>query len=317
VADKVRACLALDYPPGQMQLVVACDGCRDETAAELGRLHGLPLKVLAFAERRGKAACINDALAAVDCELAVMVDLRQRIDRAALHALVAQFGDPGIGAVSGELCFEAANGSFAQGIDGYWRYEKFLRLHEARSGSVVGVTGALYALRVRAFQPIPSGTILDDVLIPMQLAQRGWRIGFEPAAIAWDSASQQPRQERARKVRTLAGNFQLVQLCPSLLLPWRNPLWFRFVSHKLLRLAGPWLILAMAAAALLAARQQPLYLLPAAAIGACLVAALVARHCPSIGRWAPLRVASAFVYLNLFCAEALFAFLRNRRLHLW
>ncbi len=106
------------------------------------------------------------------------------------------------------------------------------------SGSVVGVTGAIYAIRKELYAEIPAGTILDDVFVPMRVVKAGKRVVFQPSAIARDTLFSQKGKEFSRKVRTLTGNYQLLSLEPWLLSP-RNPLLFRFISHKLLRLLVP------------------------------------------------------------------------------
>ncbi|KRF02130.1 family 2 glycosyl transferase [Frateuria sp. Soil773] len=317
ITAKLRNLQHLDYPREKIEIVLACDGCHDATAG-LARRFGDPrLRVLEFTERRGKAACLNGAVATAHGDVLLFTDVRQKLSPTALRALVANLADPAVGAVSGELQLENARTGFAQGVDAYWRYEKLIRRAESRSGSTVGVTGALYAMHRALFRPLPLGTVLDDVLVPMRVAAAGHRVVFEPRAVAWDQPSQQPAQERQRKIRTLAGNYQLVQLAPWLLSPWRNPLWFRFVSHKLLRLLAPWLLvlLALSSAALGVHRPAYLALLSLLLLGAALV--LAERVRPRIGRWLPVRLAVAFFHLNLFAAQALVAFARNRGLHLW
>ena len=317
VEAKLANLQRLDYPDALVDIVVACDGCHDATAALARRSTHARLTVLDFPNRRGKAACLNDAVAITRGDVLLFTDVRQRLSPVALRELVANLADPTVGAVGGELHMEHVRTGFAQGVDAYWRYEKAIRHAEALSGSTVGVSGALHAMRRSLFSPLPAGTVLDDVLLPMQVAAQGMRVVFEPRAMAWDRPSQQPADERRRKIRTLAGNFQLVQLAPWLLLPWSNPLWFRFVSHKLLRLMAPWLIVALAVSTGVLATRHPLY---AVAFGSLLggAALLLLGHClPRLARWLPLRIALAFFYLNLFAAQALLAFARNRRLHLW
>jgi cellulose synthase/poly-beta-1,6-N-acetylglucosamine synthase-like glycosyltransferase len=126
----------------------------------------------------------------------------------------------------------------------YWRIEKQIRELEAASGSVVGATGALYAVRRELLTAVPEGTILDDVYIPLQVVKQGKRVVFEPRARAWDSPDLGGGLEFARKVRTLSGNYQLVQLMPWVL-SGDNPVLLRFVSHKLLRLLAPFALVAM------------------------------------------------------------------------
>jgi cellulose synthase/poly-beta-1,6-N-acetylglucosamine synthase-like glycosyltransferase len=317
IRAKLENLRALDYPDANIDIIVACDGCQDATGVLSRQCGDRRVRVLEFTERRGKAACLNDAVAVARGEVLLLTDVRQKLSPTALRELVANLADPTVGAVSGELHLEDVATGFAQGVDAYWRYEKLIRLSESRSGSTVGVTGALYAMRRELFEPLPVGTVLDDVLIPMRIAAGGRRVVFEPRALAWDQPSQQPAEERRRKIRTLAGNYQLIQLAPWLLWPDSNPLWFRFVSHKVLRLLAPWLLLLFAVTAAVLATRHPMYawllLLPLA--GMALV--VVERLLPVAGRLLPVRLAVAFYYLNLFAAQALIAFTRNRGLHLW
>jgi cellulose synthase/poly-beta-1,6-N-acetylglucosamine synthase-like glycosyltransferase len=317
IRAKLASLQALDYPAELIDIVIACDGCHDSTVTTARRSTDPRLTVLDFPNRRGKAACLNDAVALTRGEVLLFTDVRQKLSPTALTELVANLADPTVGAVGGELHMENVRTGFAQGVDFYWRYEKGIRHAESRSGSTIGVSGALYAMRRSLFQPIPPGTVLDDVLVPMRVAAQGKRVVFEPRAMAWDQPSQVPEDERRRKIRTLAGNYQLIQLAPWLLLPWRNPLWLRFVSHKLLRLCAPWLILTLTLSTGLLFMRHPMY----AVAFCCLVAGAfmvgLARLRPALGRLLPLRIALAFFYLNLFAAQALLAFARNRRLHLW
>ena len=135
-----------------------------------------------------------------------------------------------------------------RGTSFYWRYEKFIRLHESRAGSTVGATGAIYAIRRALFEPIPNDTILDDVLIPLRIVRRGYSVQFEPEARAFQAVSATAHQEFVRKLRTIAGTFQLFARERWLLNPLQNPLWFETVSHKGLRLVLPVLHAALFAA---------------------------------------------------------------------
>jgi cellulose synthase/poly-beta-1,6-N-acetylglucosamine synthase-like glycosyltransferase len=317
----IRAKLAnlrqLDYPTALVDIVLVCDGCHDATVAMARRSTDPRLTVLDHPNRRGKAACLNDAVALTRGEVLLFTDVRQRLSPMALKELVANLGDPAVGAVTGELHMENVRSGFAQGVDFYWRYEKGIRHAESLSGSTIGVTGAIYAMRRSLFKPLPPGTVLDDVLVPMRVAAQGKRVVFEPKAMAWDEPSQVPADERRRKIRTLAGNYQLIQLAPWLLLPWCNPLWFRFVSHKLLRLLAPWLMVALTLSSGLLVTRHPMYAIAFGGLVAGLLLVGLARLQPPLGRLLPLRIAVAFFYLNLFAAQALLAFARNRRLHIW
>ena len=200
---------------------------------------------------RGKAANLNDALEISSGDIVVFTDARQLIERGALRRLVSNFADPDVGCVSGELMLGDPNGTeSAKGMGLYWRIEKKIREWEGASGSVVGATGAFYGIRRHLFVNLPQETILDDVFTPMQVARQGQRVIFEPEARAWDVPDLGGSREFARKVRTLGGNYQLVQIAPWLLTS-ANPIRFEFISHKLLRLFVPFALAVLLISSLL------------------------------------------------------------------
>jgi len=237
--------LGLDYPRRRLEIILGSDGSTDETAERARKYQREGVTVIAFRRRRGKSAVLNDLILRARGEIVVFADARQRFEPGALRALVAHFADPAVGAVSGELVLMhgAADAAAGEGVGFYWKYEKFIRRNESRVDSTIGATGAIYAIRRGLFEPFPADTLLDDVLIPMRIARRGYRVTFEPAALAYDRTVP-ARAELARKVRTLAGNFQLFARERWLLNPWTNRLWFQTVSHKVCRLLGPLFLVA-------------------------------------------------------------------------
>lgn len=241
IAARIENLLALDYPHVRLEIVVGSDGSTDDTVAIARGRESAIVSVRAFPERRGKSAVINALLPHLRGEIVVFADARQRFDAGSLRALVANFADPAVGAVSGELVLSTSSTTAVagQGTAFYWRYEKLIRSTEGRADSTVGATGAIYAIRRALFEPIPDDTILDDVLIPLRIVRRGYRVLFEAGARAYDSASATAHQEYVRKTRTIAGTFQLFVRERWLLNPFRNRLWFETVSHKALRLTLP------------------------------------------------------------------------------
>jgi cellulose synthase/poly-beta-1,6-N-acetylglucosamine synthase-like glycosyltransferase len=237
---KLQDLLAMDYPPDRYDVVVVSDGSTDRTDEILRDQSRNPrIRVLLTQMGRGKACGLNDALTLANGEVIMFVDARQRIEAGALRLLVENFADPNVGCVSGALILgDPDSGESGKGIGLYWRLEKKIRELESASGSVVGATGAIYAVRRNVLGVVPEGTILDDVYIPMHIVRRGKRAIFDSTARAWDRPSLGGAREFSRKVRTLSGNYQLIQLAPWLLRS-DNPIRFEFVSHKLLRLAVP------------------------------------------------------------------------------
>ena len=255
---KLRNLMDLNYPAHLREIIVVSDGSDDGTNEILSRWSKYPeIRVTIYARPRGKAACLNDAINIASGEIIVFTDSRQQIEHDALRFLAENFADPTVGCASGELLLgEPESGESAKGMGLYWRIEKKVRELESASGSVVGATGALYAVRRHLLAPVPPETILDDVYIPMNVVRQGFRVIFDARARAWDAPNLGATREFARKVRTLSGNYQLIQLAPWLLRS-SNPLRFEFVCHKLLRLTVPFaLAIALVSSAFL---QGPIY----------------------------------------------------------
>lgn len=313
---KLDNLLELDYPSDRLRINIVADGCSDDTAAVVAPRLSPRIRLFTFPLRRGKSACIGNVLASLDREVLLFTDARQLLDPQAVRALVAALADPAVGAASGELVLHP-NNDFGRGIDAYWRYEKMIRRLESQSGSLVGVTGALYAVRRETLPEVPPGLVLDDMWIPLSVASWGYRVVFVPTAIAYDLAATRPEDEQRRKRRTLAGNYQLLQRWPDLALPGAHPLALRLWGHKWLRLLAPWLLLAAFVSSALLVATGPVHALVfgVQAIAYGLVALGYWR--PALLAWKPVRLCTAFFTLNLSAALALFDFLRDPAAHLW
>src|SRR5438309_1845464 len=238
---KLRNLAALNYPPESLEIVVASDGSSDATNQILKEQSSERVIPVICAVQQGKAAALTQAIAVSKGEIVVFVDARQMVEPEALRVLVSNFGDSEVGCVSGELMLGNL-GNSPINLGHYWNIEKKIRQWEATSGSTVGATGAFYAIRRELLPEIPAGMILDDVYIPMHAA-RSSRVVFEPDARVWDAHSA-TRVEFSRKVRTLSGNYQLIQLAPWMI-TYSNPILLNFVSHKLFRLLVPFALLLM------------------------------------------------------------------------
>jgi len=238
--SKLNNLMSLEYPADRYEIVVVSDGSTDRTE-EILREQARDPRICVVLNQlgQGKASGLNDAIAHAQGEIVVFTDARQKIEPAAVRILAENFADPEVGCASGELMLgDASKGESGEGLGLYWRVEKRVRELESASGSVVGATGALYAARRELLTPVPQGTILDDVFLPMQVVRQGKRVIFDGRARAWDDPNLGAGREFSRKVRTLSGNYQLVQMAPWLLGA-SNPIRFEFISHKLLRLVVP------------------------------------------------------------------------------
>ncbi len=236
---KLRNLAELNYPSDRYEIVVVSDGSWDGTNELLRAQAHERLRVFILPEQQGKASALNRGIQEARGEIVVFTDARQIIEPDSVRHMVANFADPQVGCVSGDITLGDPNAAVPlNGLGLYWRIETSIRQWEGATGSLIAAAGCLYAIRRDLAVPLPAGTILDDVYLPVHVARQGAQVVFEPRARGWDHVQSDRRREFRRKVRTLTGNYQLLQLAPWLLTR-ANPVRFEFVSHKVLRLLVP------------------------------------------------------------------------------
>ena len=306
---RVENLLAQEYP-GAREIIVVSDGSTDDPRAALAHLSVRVIDVPAG----GKPLALNTGIAASNGEILVFADARQRFAPGALLALVSNFADPAVAGVTGELVLDCeehgVDTPVGDGIGLYWKYEKWLRRNESRIWSTLGATGAIYALRRRCWTSLPPATLLDDVLAPMRAVLDGGRIVFDETAIAYDRASADAAAESRRKTRTLAGNYQILAQEPRLLVPFVNPVWLQYVSHKIGRLVVPWALVGLLLSTIALAQQHVLFALLLAGQGIFYGLALSGALFQVRDRLA--RVAYTFVVMNVSAVAGLLALRRVR-----
>ena len=241
--QKLDAILSLDYPAPLLQIIVVSDGSTDASAAIAASFAD---RGVLFIEvpHGGKALALNAGLAVATGEILFLTDVRQPLDPVCLRRLTACFADPSVGAASGELIIRKGESQEEESVGLYWEYEKWIRRRLSRIDSVMGATGAIYAMRRELAKPLPAGILLDDVYLPMLAFFAGKRVVFEERAIAYDDPTSLDAEFR-RKVRTQAGVLQILWYFPQLLGP-SNRMWIHFVSHKLGRLLLPYCLILIA-----------------------------------------------------------------------
>jgi cellulose synthase/poly-beta-1,6-N-acetylglucosamine synthase-like glycosyltransferase len=240
IEAKVRNALAMDYPADRLEIVVASDGSRDATAEIVGQFTDDPrVRLFNYPENRGKLHVLNDTIPHLRGQIVAFSDASSMLAPDALRRLLAHFADSHVGAVSGVYQLTEQD----QAVHGmpealYWRYETFLKLQETALGSILGCHGSLYAIR-KDLYPFPDPrTINDDYTIPLRILQRGYRIAYEPAAVATEPAKEM--SGFSRRVRIMTGNFDQLRELPALFRPFRPWELFFSLSHKAGRLIVPW-----------------------------------------------------------------------------
>lgn len=297
---KLQTLAALDYPHDLLQIVVIDDGSTDETAAMVERCGDTRVELVRV-PRGGKPAALNAGLTRARGEILFFTDVRQPLDPGCLRSLVSWFTEPTVGVVSGELVIMDGQRQQEADIGLYWRYEKWIRRRLSQLHSVIGATGCIYAMRRDLARPLPPETLVDDMHLPLGAFFRGYRILFDEGARAFDYPTALD-SEFNRKVRTLAGNYQILRAYPRLLLP-THPMWLHFVSHKLARLFLPFALMAVA----LATPFLPVWMAVPAAVGQLVVYGLAALDTRIPDKSAPKRLSSparTFVIMMLAAAKA-------------
>jgi cellulose synthase/poly-beta-1,6-N-acetylglucosamine synthase-like glycosyltransferase len=246
IEKKLRNCLSLRYPKNKLQIIVSLDGPTDGSEFLVWKYAAQGVELVHSRQHTGKAGALNRAMRRAAGDIVVFADVRQMFDCNAIRELVANCADESVGAVSGELLLmDEGDQESTTDVGLYWRYEKSLRSLESQIHSIAGATGAIYAIRRELYEDLPEDTLLDDVLTPLRIVLKGKRTVFDADAKAHDIVACCPMAEYGRKVRTLAGNYQLLKQLPELLAPWRNPIFVQFLSHKVGRLLVPWALIAL------------------------------------------------------------------------
>jgi len=239
--QKLESILALEYPPDQVEILVISDASTDGTDAIAKEFSASGVRLLRV-PRGGKAAALNAGVEQATGEILFFTDVRQRLAPDSLRHLVSCLADPTVGSVTGELHLVTGDRQEAADMGLYWRYEVWARKQMTQIDSIFGATGCIYAMPKALVKPIPPDTLGDDAAFPLQAFFRGYRMILDIEAKAYDRASPLG-SEFQRRMRTLAGLWQTLVRWPQLLGS-QDRMWLHFVSHKVGRLALPWLALA-------------------------------------------------------------------------
>lgn len=240
IEARIENCLKLKYPKDKFNIIIASDGSTDGTVQIAQSFENDQVIVLDRKERQGKVNVLNDIVPNAEGEIIVFSDANTFFDDDALIKLVQPFSDPTIGSVCGRLKFTTAEGSNSGELEGfYWKFETFLKTIEGQFGSVLGANGAIFAIRKELFFQCPADTIIEDFVVPMKILEKGYHVVYEPHAIAREEAAKNMIQEKQRRIRIGAGDYQALTLLKGMLCPLRGFPALAFWSHKVIRWMVP------------------------------------------------------------------------------
>jgi len=236
ISEKIQNTLSLNYPEGKLEILFITDGSTDKTPETVKQYPDI--KLMHQPERKGKVAALHRAVEQVKTEIIIFTDANTLLNKDALMNIAVHYADKQVGAVAGEKRVHSEEradaGTAGEGF--YWKYESKLKKWDSELFSVVGAAGELFSVRRNLYQAVPEDTILDDFMISMLIALKGYRIIYEPRAYAVENASANIAEELKRKIRIAAGGIQsILRLKPLLNVFNFGILSFQYISHRVLR----------------------------------------------------------------------------------
>ncbi|MFT6828353.1 MAG: biofilm PGA synthesis N-glycosyltransferase PgaC [Parvicella sp.] len=236
IEAKIKNCQNLEYPKDKLNIVFVTDGSNDRTNTIIEAYDEINLEFRP--ERKGKVAATNRVMPSITTPITIFSDANVMLNKEAINAIVNPFQSNQVGAVSGEKIVTSRDqdGASAHGEGIYWQLESYLKRKDAQWNSLVGSAGELFAIRTHLFSATEEDTLIEDFVMTMRLAASGYKVEYEPKAIAVESASASIEEETKRKVRISAGGIQaIVKLVRVLNVFKYGKLTFQYVSHRVLR----------------------------------------------------------------------------------
>ena len=322
IEEKIRNSLKQVYPSSKIEFIFIADGSSDNTASIIGSYP--EVKLMHLSERKGKSAALNRATLAARNDILIISDANTFLNAEAVKLIVSHYQDSLVGGVAGEkrimkLSDEVDSIGEREGF--YWRYESFLKKIDSEFYSVVGAAGELFSVRRDLYEAIPESTILDDFVISLKTAQKGYRIIYEPLAYALELPSLSLKEEKKRKIRIAAGGFQAIQMLSSLFKFWKHPrLSFLYISHRVLRwLVSPFcLILVLISNIIIVLNGNNFF------YSFCLsfqfffyIISFISPYISSESRIKFLKFAGYFVFMNVSVIRGFFRFMFNKQAVTW
>lgn len=263
-----------DYPAELLHIIVAVDHAAQDVIGEMTDALADFATVVAGDAPGGKASALNAGVRSATTDILVFADTAQHFAPGTIRALVSELETGPFEAVTGTLAAESGDAL----MDAYWKRELNMRMGQAAKHSIICVTGCVYAMKRENWNPIPTGTICDDLWVTWSHALNGKRVGIVRSATAVDPRRFTRDQEYSRRLRTTTGLIQFIGRMPRVMSPTGNPMITDFLLHKVIRLVTPLLaLIAVAAAFAVVVKHRPV-LIASVVCAALLALAAAARY---------------------------------------
>lgn len=317
IEKRLQSALAMDYPRDKLEIAVASDGSSDQTADLVRRYQDRGVRLFQYQQRRGKASVLNASVPKLKGDIVLLSDANTQIDPDALKKMVRWHRDPRVGVVCGRLILtDAQTGRNVDGL--YWKYETFLKRCDGRLGGLLGANGAIYTIRKDLFHPIPTHTILDDFVIPLQAKlYTGCKLVYEYEAVAREETSPGIASEFHRRARIGAGGFQSIRMLWRLLNPRYGWVTFTFCSHKVARWVCPFFLAGLMLSNLLLVDQPFYQMFLLGQLGFYALAALMAFLPARSKPMKLLRLTTMFTSMNLALVVGFFRWIKKSQKATW
>jgi len=253
IRQKLKQTLSLDYPRGKLDIVVASDGSTDGTDNIVREFGGQGVKLARVEGRVGKTETQNQAVKQATGEIIIFSDATTTYEHTAIKKIVRSYADPTVGAVSGRYEYRNPTGaSIGVGNILFWKYENYIKNSQTKIKTVTGCCGCIYSIRRDLYEPLP-GDIISDLVEPLKIVEKGYRISFEPEAVAYEETTERTSEEFNMRVRVITRGMRGLMYMKSLFNPFRHGfVSFQLFSHKVLRWCVPlFMVLILIANALL------------------------------------------------------------------
>lgn len=318
IGQKIERTLRLDYPADKLEVVVVSDGSVDRTDLIVRSFQDPRVRLLRIPSRRGKTNAQNEGVKICRGEIVVFSDATTLYHSQALRYLASNYRDPRVGAVSGRYQYFDPAGRSPTGLGSiaFWNYENLIKTFQSKIKTITGCCGCIYSVRRRLYTPLPDD-IISDLVQPLKVILKGYRVIFERRALAYEETTQSAQEEFSMRVRVVTRGMRGLLSVPDLLKPWKWP-WesFQLISHKVLRWLVPFFLIGLFVTSALL-WSQPIFKLFFLAQALFYLTAMFSLFVPAHRRWKPLAMPLYFCTLNTAALVSLLEVCRGKRYVVW